>query len=310
MEAALSQLAFAPPSLPFVSNLSGRTVGPGEALDAGLLAAADARAGGFPRLCRDLGGAGGGCGRGNRPACGARPDDRACLAEGSGRRARGDVESQAAGDRRGAAGSRVRRRFRGGGRGRLRGRLAAASRRALRWRVALPYRAAGLPLPARALLGGGAQAAGGRGPGTRCWVRATIRRAARSASTPSCSPSDPGMARRPSRVQPTGGARCALRRHGDSGLHRRKPRPGGRRGLPDAERARLSGEGRRRRKRGRRPSATGAAGRCRRRQLAPCPDFEQGRGRRRMDAARGGPAPGKPLPRLRRRLRHRSMSRG
>ena len=34
MEAALSQLAFAPPSLPFVSNLSGRTVGPGEALDA------------------------------------------------------------------------------------------------------------------------------------------------------------------------------------------------------------------------------------------------------------------------------------
>ena len=34
LEAAISQLAFAPPSLPFVSNLSGRTVGPGRALDA------------------------------------------------------------------------------------------------------------------------------------------------------------------------------------------------------------------------------------------------------------------------------------
>ncbi len=34
MEAALSQLAFAPPSLPFVSNLSGRPVGPGQLLDA------------------------------------------------------------------------------------------------------------------------------------------------------------------------------------------------------------------------------------------------------------------------------------
>ena len=34
MEAALSQLAFAPPSLPFVSNISGRSVAPGEALDA------------------------------------------------------------------------------------------------------------------------------------------------------------------------------------------------------------------------------------------------------------------------------------
>ena len=34
LEAAISQLAFAPPSLPFVSNLSGRTVGPGQALDA------------------------------------------------------------------------------------------------------------------------------------------------------------------------------------------------------------------------------------------------------------------------------------
>ena len=34
LEAALSQLAFAPPSLPFVSNLSGRTVGSGEVLDA------------------------------------------------------------------------------------------------------------------------------------------------------------------------------------------------------------------------------------------------------------------------------------
>ena len=34
LEAAISQLAFAPPSLPFVSNLSGRTVGPGHALDA------------------------------------------------------------------------------------------------------------------------------------------------------------------------------------------------------------------------------------------------------------------------------------
>ena len=34
LEAALSQLAFAPPSLPFVSNISGRTVGSGEALDA------------------------------------------------------------------------------------------------------------------------------------------------------------------------------------------------------------------------------------------------------------------------------------
>ncbi len=34
LEAALSQLEFAPPSLPFVSNLTGRTVGSGEALDA------------------------------------------------------------------------------------------------------------------------------------------------------------------------------------------------------------------------------------------------------------------------------------
>ena len=34
LEAALSQLAFAKPSLPFVSNLSGRQVGPDEALDA------------------------------------------------------------------------------------------------------------------------------------------------------------------------------------------------------------------------------------------------------------------------------------
>ena len=34
LEAALSQLEFAPPSLPFVSNLTGRTVGAGEALDA------------------------------------------------------------------------------------------------------------------------------------------------------------------------------------------------------------------------------------------------------------------------------------
>ena len=34
MEEALSQLTFAPPSLPFVSNLSGRTVGSGEVLDA------------------------------------------------------------------------------------------------------------------------------------------------------------------------------------------------------------------------------------------------------------------------------------
>ena len=34
LEAAISQIAFAPPSLPFVSNLSGRTVGPGQALDA------------------------------------------------------------------------------------------------------------------------------------------------------------------------------------------------------------------------------------------------------------------------------------
>ena len=34
LEAALSQLAFAPPALPFVSNLTGRQVGPGEALDA------------------------------------------------------------------------------------------------------------------------------------------------------------------------------------------------------------------------------------------------------------------------------------
>ena len=34
LEAALSQHAFAPPSIPFVSNLSGRTVGSGETLDA------------------------------------------------------------------------------------------------------------------------------------------------------------------------------------------------------------------------------------------------------------------------------------
>ena len=34
LEVALSQLDFAPPSLPFVSNLTGRTVGSGEALDA------------------------------------------------------------------------------------------------------------------------------------------------------------------------------------------------------------------------------------------------------------------------------------
>ena len=34
LEAALSELDFAPPSLPFVSNLSGKTVGTGEALDA------------------------------------------------------------------------------------------------------------------------------------------------------------------------------------------------------------------------------------------------------------------------------------
>ncbi len=34
LEAALSQLDFAPPSLPFVSNLTGRSVGSGEALDA------------------------------------------------------------------------------------------------------------------------------------------------------------------------------------------------------------------------------------------------------------------------------------
>ena len=34
LEAALSPLAFAPPSLPFVSNLTGRTIGSGEALDA------------------------------------------------------------------------------------------------------------------------------------------------------------------------------------------------------------------------------------------------------------------------------------
>ena len=34
LEAALSQLAFAPPSLPFVSNLSGRTIDSGELLDA------------------------------------------------------------------------------------------------------------------------------------------------------------------------------------------------------------------------------------------------------------------------------------
>ena len=34
LEAAISQLTFAPPALPFVSNLSGRTVGPGEVLDA------------------------------------------------------------------------------------------------------------------------------------------------------------------------------------------------------------------------------------------------------------------------------------
>ena len=33
LEAALAPLAFAPPSLPFVSNLTGRTVAPGEALD-------------------------------------------------------------------------------------------------------------------------------------------------------------------------------------------------------------------------------------------------------------------------------------
>ncbi len=34
LEEALSRVAFAPPSLPFISNLTGRTVGPGEALDA------------------------------------------------------------------------------------------------------------------------------------------------------------------------------------------------------------------------------------------------------------------------------------
>ena len=59
LEEALSRLSFAPPSLPFISNLSGRAIEAGEALDAAYWAAADARAGGVPRLRRDHGGAGG-----------------------------------------------------------------------------------------------------------------------------------------------------------------------------------------------------------------------------------------------------------
>ena len=99
----------------------------------GVLAEADAFAGGLPRLRRDPGEAGGGRGGGNRSARGPRADDRACLAGGGrGHGAGGGVESQAAEERRRAPGAGDRRRLRGGGRRRLRGGAAAAPRRALR----------------------------------------------------------------------------------------------------------------------------------------------------------------------------------
>ena len=151
----------------------------------GVLAAADARAGGIPRLRRDPGGARGGRGRGDRPPRGARTGDLDGLAEyGQGRGPGGGVEPEAAGDRRGPSGAGVGRRFRGGGRGSLRGRIAAALRRAFRRRGAPPHRAAGLSVPARALLGRGTQAAeiGHRPP--LAGARVMNRRAARSPSTP------------------------------------------------------------------------------------------------------------------------------
>ena len=105
LEAGLSELSFAPPALPFVSNLDGRTLGSGAVPDAGVLAASDARAGGFPRLCRDLGGIGRGCRRGDRSARGGRANDRTCMARvGRSPRAIGGLEPKTAVEGRGASG--------------------------------------------------------------------------------------------------------------------------------------------------------------------------------------------------------------
>ena len=80
---------------------SQRTAGRfGRDAGCGVLAAADARAGGVPRLRRDPGGAGSGRGRGDRSARSARPHGLDGLAgRGRGRRASSRVESPAARDR-------------------------------------------------------------------------------------------------------------------------------------------------------------------------------------------------------------------
>ena len=202
LAAVLSGLSFAAPSLTFVSNLTGRVVEGDEGLDAAYWRRQVREPVAFAGCVETLAALGVDAVIELGPHGVLGPMTTLAWPESAGAAAAcGAVEPAAAGQGRGAAGAGRRRRLlRGGGR-RLRGRARSLLRRPLRGRGAAPHLVARLSLPARALLGRGAEAPppGRRPPAAGRPARLGERRdRVRHRGLPR----GPGVARRPPGLRP------------------------------------------------------------------------------------------------------------
>ena len=202
-----------------------------------VLAPARAGAGRLPRVHQHARGGGGGRGRGGGAAGGIGDHDRDELAgrEGAG------VHHDTAWSRR--YGGDGRQRLRGGGGEGVRGRVDDFLRGAVRGGGAAAHLAADLPVPATAVLGGGAEAAAAGIRASSAGGSARVA-AGRGAVRDGAVGGRPGVAGRPPRLRARRGSRRSLRRDGGgSGFAgRRRSRGGGR---PSAtQRAGAAGRGR------------------------------------------------------------------
>ena len=290
LEAGLSELAFAPPSLPFVSNLDGRTLGSGAMPDAAYWRRQMRAPVAFRACVETLAELGvdavveigphavvGPMIALAWPATGGVPEP--AVVSSLRRPSRGEEQP--------APGSGGR--LRGGGRRCLRGGVGAPLRRSVRRRGTAPDRAAGLSFPTRAVLGSRRPDGAGREPDTRCWVCGTTPRAARSVSIPRCSL----RTRRGSATTACSiGWSCRARSTAPWPYPPAGPRATGDADIEDfqmlsalvlSENDAADGSG------GDRQPPAGAAGRSRRGPVSRRADPEQGRARQQMDVARGRP---------------------
>ena len=182
LEAVLSTMSFSPPSLTFVSNLTGRAIEPGQTLDAAYWRRQAREPVAFRACVETLAEIGVDALVEIGPHAVLGPMATLSWPESArGERRGADHPGQSSPAVRILAGAGRGRRLRGGGRRRVRGGLSDRLRRAVRRRGTLPHPVAGLSVPAPAPLGRG-PSGGARTQAIPCWVCGTNRPAARPRS--------------------------------------------------------------------------------------------------------------------------------